>query len=149
MPSRPARGLTPAQVSRSRDDSYDVVGLEATCMTLARRAGLEVPESRLQAIGARRVFMVKRFDVTAKDGRYHMVSLRTLCKERPGIHVHGYSELAEVLRKHCASAAETWPRCIVTWSSMPLSAMSMITSRILDAGASPWVSPGTGVRFSA
>ena len=92
--------------SRARDNAHDVVGLEATCLTLARRAGLEVPESRLQTIGARRVLMVKRFDVSAEDGRYHMVSLRTLCKERPGIYVHGYSELAQVLRKHSASPAD-------------------------------------------
>jgi serine/threonine-protein kinase HipA len=92
--------------SRARDNAHDVVGLEATCLTLARRAGLEVPESRLQTIGARRLLMVKRFDVSAEDGRYHMVSLRTLCKERPGIYVHGYSELAQVLRKHSASPAD-------------------------------------------
>jgi serine/threonine-protein kinase HipA len=89
--------------SRARDDGYDVVGLEATCLALARRAGLEVPESRLQAIGARRILMVKRFDVSAEDGRHHMVSLRTLCKERPGIYIHSYSDLAQVLRKHSAS----------------------------------------------
>jgi serine/threonine-protein kinase HipA len=56
--------------------------------------------------GARRVLMVKRFDVSAEDGRYQMVSLRTLCKQRPGIYVHGYSELAQVLRKHSASPAD-------------------------------------------
>jgi serine/threonine-protein kinase HipA len=92
--------------SRTRDDAYDVVGLEATCLALARRAGLEVPESRLQTIGARRVLMVKRFDVSAEGGRYHMVSLRTLCKERPGIYVHSYSDLAQVLRKHSAAPAD-------------------------------------------
>jgi serine/threonine-protein kinase HipA len=92
--------------SRSRDDSFDVVGLEATCLALARRAGLEVPESRLQTIGTRRVLMVKRFDVSAKGGRYHMVSLRTLCKERPGIYVHSYSELTQVLRRHSAAPAD-------------------------------------------
>jgi len=92
--------------SRTRDDAHDVVGLEATCLELARRAGLDVPESRLQAIGARRVLMVKRFDVSPEDGRYHMVSLRTLCKERPGVYVHAYSELAQVLRKHSAAPAD-------------------------------------------
>jgi serine/threonine-protein kinase HipA len=92
--------------SRARDDGYDVVGLEATCLALARGAGLEVPESRLQAIGARRVLMVKRFDISAQGGRYQMVSLRTLCKERPGIYVHSYSDLAQVLRKHSASPAD-------------------------------------------
>jgi len=92
--------------SRARDEGSDVVGLEATCLELARRAGLEVPESRLQAIGARRVLLVKRFDVSAQGGRHHMVSLRTLCKERPGIYAHRYSDLAQVLRKHSASPAE-------------------------------------------
>jgi serine/threonine-protein kinase HipA len=92
--------------SRARDGAHDVVGLEATCLALAREAGLAVPESRLQTIGARRVLMVKRFDVSAQGGRYHMVSLRTLCKERPGIYVHSYSDLAQVLRKHSASPAD-------------------------------------------
>jgi serine/threonine-protein kinase HipA len=92
--------------SRARDDAHDIVGLEATCLALAQRAGLEVPESRLQSIGTRRVLMVKRFDISAQGGRYHMVSLRTLCKERPGIYVHSYSHLAEVLRKHSAAPAD-------------------------------------------
>jgi serine/threonine-protein kinase HipA len=35
-----------------------------------------------------------------------MVSLRTLCKERPGIYVHRYSDLAQVLRKHSAAPAD-------------------------------------------
>jgi serine/threonine-protein kinase HipA len=35
-----------------------------------------------------------------------MISLRTLCKERPGIYVHSYSELAQVLRKHSAYPAD-------------------------------------------
>jgi serine/threonine-protein kinase HipA len=55
--------------SRARDGAYDVVGLEATCLTLARKAGLQVPDSRLQTIGARRVLMVKRFDVSALGSR--------------------------------------------------------------------------------
>ena len=92
--------------SRVRDGAYDVVGLEATCLTVARRAGLEVPDSRLQTVGTRRVLMVKRFDVSAEGGRHHMVSLRTLCKERPGIYLHSYSDLARVLRKHSASPAD-------------------------------------------
>jgi serine/threonine-protein kinase HipA len=35
-----------------------------------------------------------------------MVSLRTLCKERPGIYVHSYSQLAQVLRRHSAAPAD-------------------------------------------
>ena len=92
--------------SRTRDEAADVCGLEATCLALARRAGLEVPESRLQTLGARRVLLVKRFDISAQGGRHHMVSLRTLCKERPGITAQRYSDIAQVLAKHSASPAE-------------------------------------------
>jgi serine/threonine-protein kinase HipA len=91
--------------SQVRDGAYDVVGLEATCLELARHAGLVVPEFRLQSVGRRRVLMVKRFDVTPHGGRIHMVSLRALCKERPGIFVTSYSELARMLERHSATPA--------------------------------------------
>lgn len=91
--------------SSARDIGHDVVGLEATCLSLARLAGLEAPESRLLRIGARRVLMVKRFDITSHNGRLHMISLRTLCRKRPGIHVHSYTDVALAVRKHSASPA--------------------------------------------
>ncbi|MGH8228657.1 MAG: type II toxin-antitoxin system HipA family toxin [Steroidobacteraceae bacterium] len=92
--------------SRSRDGLFDIVGLEATCLQLARRAGLRVPDARLQSLGRRRVLLVRRFDVTEQGGRHHMISMRTLCKERPGIYVTSYSDLAVAVRKYSASPAE-------------------------------------------
>ncbi|MGB6487414.1 MAG: type II toxin-antitoxin system HipA family toxin [Steroidobacteraceae bacterium] len=92
--------------SRSRDGIFDVVGLEATCLQLARRAGLVVPDMRLQSVGRRRVLLVRRFDVTEHGGRTHMISMRTLCRERPGVYVTSYTDLALVLRKYSASPAE-------------------------------------------
>jgi len=89
--------------SPSRDGPHDVVGLEATCLELARHAGLEVPQSHLQQIGRRRTLMVRRFDITPQQGRLHMVSLRTLCLERPGIYVQAYSDVAQAIRKHSAA----------------------------------------------
>jgi len=91
--------------SAARDGAHDVVGLEATCLELARRAGLVVPESRLQTVGRRRVLLVRRFDISPHGGRIHMVSMRTLCKERPGVFATSYSELARVLDKYSASPA--------------------------------------------
>lgn len=89
--------------SQKRDGPYDVIGLEATCLELARHAGLEVPESHLQNIGRRRTLKVRRFDITPQNGRLHMISLRTLCLERPGVYVQGYSDLAQAVRKHSAA----------------------------------------------
>ena len=91
--------------SRLRDGPHDVVGLEATCLELARRARLIVPESRIQPVGRSRVLLVRRFDVTPRGGRIHMLSMRTLCKERPGVFVTSYTELAQVLAKYSASPA--------------------------------------------
>ena len=91
--------------SRLRDGAHDVVGLEATCLELARNAGLTVPDSRLQSVGRKRVLLVRRFDVTPGGGRIHMVSMRTLCKERPGVFVTSYTELAQMLGKYSASPA--------------------------------------------
>jgi serine/threonine-protein kinase HipA len=89
--------------SRVRDGVHDVVGLEATCLELARQAGLSVPDSRLQSVGRRRVLLVRRFDTTDHGGRIHMVSMRTLCKERPGVFVTSYGEMALVVGK-CSGA---------------------------------------------
>ncbi len=92
--------------SHARDGSYDVVGLEATCLELARRAGLTVPDARLHRVGRKRVLLVRRFDVSERGGRYHMVSMRTLCRERPGVYVASYTDLALVLSKASESPAQ-------------------------------------------
>jgi serine/threonine-protein kinase HipA len=95
--------------SQKRDGQHDVIGLEATCLELARRAGLEVPESHLQKIGHRRTLKVRRFDITPQNGRLHMISLRTVCLERPGVYVQAYSDLTHAVRKHSAAPKSTRP----------------------------------------
>lgn len=92
--------------SRSRDGIFDVVGLEATSLQLARLVGLVVPDMRLQSVGRRRVLLVRRFDVTEHGGRAHMISMRTLCRERPGVYVTSYTDIALTLRKCSASPVE-------------------------------------------
>lgn len=92
--------------SRNRDGRFDVVGLEAAVMALAGKAGLDTPETRLVRAGNRRVLLVRRFDVTIQGGRRHMISLKTLCKERPGLYVVAYSEVSTAIRKHSAAPQE-------------------------------------------
>ncbi len=92
--------------SRNRDGRFDVVGLEAAIMALAGKAGLDTPETRLVSAGSKRVLLVRRFDLTPQGGRRHMISLKTLCKERPGLYVLAYSEVATAIRKHSASPQE-------------------------------------------
>ena len=87
--------------SRQRDGRFDVVGLEAVGLDLAAGAGIAVPDHRLVPLGQtkRRTLLVRRFDVLPDGGRRHMISLRTLCKERPGAYAQSYTELAEVVRR--------------------------------------------------
>ncbi len=92
--------------SRNRDGRFDVGGLGGAARGVARAAGLPVPETRLAKAGRKRVLLVRRFDVTAAGGRRHMVSLKTLCKERPGVYVLSYGEAAAAIRKHSAAPQE-------------------------------------------
>ena len=93
----PARGI----------GEWDIVALEATCMRLARNAGLDVPDTRLQSVGHRKALLVRRFDLNPTGGRNHMVSLRTLCGERPGSEARTYRELyAEVVDASCRPQAD-------------------------------------------
>ncbi|MEO6064468.1 MAG: HipA domain-containing protein, partial [Burkholderiales bacterium] len=68
-------------------------------------AGLIVPGHELQKLGKtkRRALLVERFDALGERGRRHMISLRTVCKERPGAYAQSYSELAEAVRKVSAA----------------------------------------------
>lgn len=83
-----------------RDNGFDVVGLEATCMVLAHCAGLDVPETHLVELGKHRALMVRRFDSTPAGGRVHMLSLSTLCRETGTYHCQSYDEPAAAIRKY-------------------------------------------------
>lgn len=85
--------------SVARDNGFDVVGLEATSLELARCAGLDVPESHLVDLGQRRALLIRRFDITPAGGRVHMLSLGTLCREAGGIHCQSYNDPAAAIRK--------------------------------------------------
>jgi serine/threonine-protein kinase HipA len=91
--------------SVQRDGRFDVVGLEAVGLDLAQRAGIDVPAHDLRRLGdtAQRALLVERFDVVGATGRRHMVSLKTLCRERPGAYALTYTELAEVVRRVAAN----------------------------------------------
>lgn len=93
-----------------RRDEVDVVGLEAASLELARLAGLEVPEFRLEPLaGGRRALLVKRFDLAPEGGRRHMLSLRALL-QAGGYYVLRYADLIAALRRHSAQPEIDVPR---------------------------------------
>jgi serine/threonine-protein kinase HipA len=104
-----AQGHWIAKFSSRRDD-VDVVGLEAASLELARLAGLEVPDFRLENLaGGRRALLVKRFDLAPEGGRRHMLSLRALL-QAAGYYVLRYSDLIAALRRHSSQPEIDVPR---------------------------------------
>ncbi len=98
--------------SKVLDGRFDMIGLEKATMDCARAAGMKVPDTRIEYVGAKKVLFVKRFDVSDRGGRHHMISLSTLCKERSDYHVSGYDDLADAVRKHSADPSEDLARLL-------------------------------------
>lgn len=94
----------------SRRDQQDMVGLEAASLELARLAGLEVPDFRLEYLpGGRKALLVKRFDLDPAGGRRHMLSLRSLL-QAGGYYVLRYADLLDALRRHGSQPEIDVPR---------------------------------------
>lgn len=66
----------------SRGDAFDVPAVERATLELAREAGLNVPETRLETLAdGRKVMLIERFDREPVEGglaRRHMVSALTM-----------------------------------------------------------------------
>ncbi|MBI5331152.1 MAG: HipA domain-containing protein [Betaproteobacteria bacterium] len=94
----------------SRRDEVDMVGLEAASLALARQAGLEPPDFRIETLpGGRRALLVRRFDLHPAGGRRHMLSLRALLGAG-GHYVLRYADLIAALRRHGDAPEEDAPR---------------------------------------
>lgn len=88
--------------STARDGGHDVPGLEYVCLTLAEACGISVPPARLIEVSGRHVLLTRRFDRLSDlpAGRRHMISLKTLCRERGGLYCLSYDEPMAMIRKH-------------------------------------------------
>jgi len=77
-------------------DRYNTVLLEATCLSLAKDCGLDVPYFYVETLaGNKQALMIERFDIT-QYGRNHVVSFKTLLDKDRYSHFY-YSDLAETL----------------------------------------------------
>ncbi len=104
----------------SRHDTHDVGAWEGVVHTLARRAGVSVPEARTRRFGARlHTFLSRRFDRTEGGRRLHMASAMTLLERRDGDDADegvSYLELADLLTRLGGSTAadleQLWRRIV-------------------------------------
>lgn len=90
-----------AKLSASSDSVFSVVNAEATALELARRSGINVPESKVTRSLGRDALLVRRFDRTSDGGRRHVVSGLTMAQEDE-MHARyvTYPGILDVLREH-------------------------------------------------
>ena len=93
--------LTIAKFPR-RDDEYNTVAWEAVALSLAQRAGIEVPAARIETVDGKQVLLSKRFD---REGAHRVPFLSAMsmlgAKDNE---TRSYMELVDALRQHGASA---------------------------------------------
>lgn len=97
-----------------KDDEYAAVEWEFVALDLARRAGLNVPDFRLENIAKRWVIILRRFD---RAGQTRIPFLSAMSMIGAGDNeAHSYLELMDALRQYGASpgsdGAELWRRIV-------------------------------------
>ncbi|MDX8403078.1 MAG: type II toxin-antitoxin system HipA family toxin [Mariprofundaceae bacterium] len=76
-------------------DKYDIVGLEAACLELARMSGIQVPEFSIMKAGGIKMLCLDRFDRT-DEGCRHMISMQSLLNAA-GFYHSSYVQMADVI----------------------------------------------------
>jgi serine/threonine-protein kinase HipA len=108
--------LAIAKFPSPKADDWDVIRWEAVTLTLAKAAGMTVPEHQLHVIGGRPVLVVRRFDRDV-SGRIGYVSAMTMLQAKDGEHA-SYLEIAEAIEERSADAGadlqELWRRIVFT-----------------------------------
>lgn len=90
----------------SAKERLDIPVLEEATLRLAGAAGLNVPETRVEAVNSKNVMLIRRFDRIypgGKEHRRHMISALTLlgCHESRSLE-KSYADIADALRQHGA-----------------------------------------------
>ncbi|WP_419933803.1 type II toxin-antitoxin system HipA family toxin [Candidatus Palauibacter sp.] len=106
-------GLAIAKFPHAADE-YDVVLWEGVALSLARRAGIEVPDRRLEQVAGQRVLILRRFD---RDGARRVPFLSAMSMlGADDREQRSYLEIADALRRHGVAAkrdlAELWRRIV-------------------------------------
>jgi serine/threonine-protein kinase HipA len=97
-----------------KDDEFNFVIWEAVALTLAKNAGIKVPEYRLEKINAKAVLIINRFDRESNE-RIPFISAMSMLGAQDH-EQHSYLEIAYALAQHGAKPTEDmkelWRRII-------------------------------------
>jgi len=81
----------------SINDRYDMVGLEASCLELARMAGIQTPAFSIMEAGGIKMLCLDRFDRVGNECR-HMISMQSLLNVS-GYYNSSYAQMADIIRE--------------------------------------------------
>lgn len=99
-----------AKFSSSDDRVFSVVNAEAAMLELARRVGIDVPESRVVSSLGKEVLLVRRFDRDGSGGRRHVVSGLTMARtDEMYARYVSYPQILDVLREHAEDPTQPGP----------------------------------------
>lgn len=84
-----------------KDDETDIIGWEAVALTLASKAGIEVPQWRLEPVGRKRILVSRRFD-RKKNIRIPFLSAMSVLVAKDN-EMHSYLEIADAIRQMSSS----------------------------------------------
>ena len=84
-----------------RDDETNTVIWESVALTLARKAGIPVPDARVEAVAKKPVLLLRRFDRDGKR-RVPFLSAMGMLGARDN-ESHNYLEIVDALRQHGAT----------------------------------------------
>lgn len=88
----------------NKSDEVNTVVWEAVALTLAKNAGIDVPEWRLESISEKPVLLLRRFDREA-GARVPFLSAMSMLDARDN-EAHSYLEFVDVLRQYGAAPKE-------------------------------------------
>ncbi len=99
-----------------KEDEWRTVAWEATALSLAAKAGINVPRFRLETIAGKDVLIVSRFDRSGKE-RIPFLSAMSMLSAKDN-ETRSYLEMVDALRQHGARPVqdmhELWRRIVFT-----------------------------------
>ncbi|MCY4035206.1 MAG: type II toxin-antitoxin system HipA family toxin [Hyphomicrobiales bacterium] len=97
-----------------QQDDYNVVSWEGVALSLAKKAGIDVPDWRIEQVVGKPVILIRRFD-RVKNGRIPFLSAMSMLDARER-ETRSYLEIADALRQHGAAAKtdlmQLWRRIV-------------------------------------
>lgn len=98
-----------------KDDEIDIIGWEAVALSLAQKAGIHVPEWRLETVGRKKVLISRRFD-RKNHIRIPFLSAMSALAAKDN-EMHSYLEIADAIRQMSTSPKEDltalWRRIVL------------------------------------